>query len=160
MRMILFLLGRRVWIIFDLWRQFYVDLNSFRVLKWTFLRVTFLGSMFTTTFWRVRHLSSIARFVLSILLILAYWWVLIQGVRILGCRCWRLLRIVFFLGRRVVLLNSVLTSIPIFYFSFMKIPSIIRKAIIRLQRNILWGTSAAGGKKIPWWVQRQIQKFE
>jgi hypothetical protein len=120
MRMILFLLGRRVWIIFGLWRQFYVDLNSFRVLKWTFLRVTFLGSMFTTTFWRVRHFSSIARFVLSILLILAYWWMLIQGVQILWCRCWRLLRIGFFLGGRVVLLNSVLASIPISTFPLWK----------------------------------------
>jgi hypothetical protein len=48
------------------------------------------------------------------------------------------------------LINSVLASIPIFYLSFMKIPTGIRKAIIRLQRNFLWGSSASGVSKIPW----------
>jgi hypothetical protein len=41
------------------------------------------------------------------------------------------------LGGRVVLINSVLASIPIFYLSFMKIRTRVRKAIIRLQRNFL-----------------------
>jgi exonuclease III len=54
------------------------------------------------------------------------------------------------LGGRVVLINSVLASIPIFYLSYMKLPSGVRKAIIRLQRNFLWGTSASGESKIPW----------
>ncbi|WJX66218.1 hypothetical protein P8452_50797 [Trifolium repens] len=54
------------------------------------------------------------------------------------------------LGGRVVLINSVLASIPIFYLSFIKLPTGVRNSIIRLQRNFLWGTSASGGSKIPW----------
>ncbi|MCH88010.1 LINE-1 reverse transcriptase like [Trifolium medium] len=54
------------------------------------------------------------------------------------------------LGGRVVLINSVLESIPIFFLSFLKMPTGVRKAIIRLQRNFLWGTSASGGSKILW----------
>jgi hypothetical protein len=54
------------------------------------------------------------------------------------------------LGGRVVLINSVLASIPIFYLSYLKMPTGVRKAIIRLQRNFLWGTSSSGRSKIPW----------
>jgi hypothetical protein len=54
------------------------------------------------------------------------------------------------LGGRVVLINSVLASIPIFYLSYLKIPTGVRKAIIHLQRNFLWGISSSGRCKIPW----------
>ncbi|MCH80143.1 LINE-1 reverse transcriptase like [Trifolium medium] len=53
------------------------------------------------------------------------------------------------LGGRVVLLNSVLAAIPIFYLSLFKIPVGVWKKIIRLQRRFLWG-GAAGASKIPW----------
>jgi hypothetical protein len=57
------------------------------------------------------------------------------------------------LGGRIVLLNSVLNSIPIFFLSFMKIPVLIWKQIRRIQREFLWG-SRRGQKKINWikWV--------
>jgi hypothetical protein len=59
-------------------------------------------------------------------------------------------------GGRVVLINSVLASIPIFYLSFFKMPSGVRRDIIRLQRNFLWGTSASGGNKITWVSWRDV----
>ncbi|PNX84009.1 ribonuclease H [Trifolium pratense] len=52
-------------------------------------------------------------------------------------------------GGRVVLLNSVLAAIPIFYLSLFKMPVGVWKKIIRLQRRFLWG-GAAGASKIPW----------
>lgn len=51
------------------------------------------------------------------------------------------------LGGRIVLLNSILNSIPIFFLSFMKMPTKVWKAIIRVQREFLWG-GAMGSKKI------------
>jgi hypothetical protein len=53
------------------------------------------------------------------------------------------------LGGRVVLLNSVLAAIPIFYLSLFKIPVGVWKKIVRLQRRFLWG-GAAGSSKINW----------
>ncbi|MCH80733.1 LINE-1 reverse transcriptase like, partial [Trifolium medium] len=53
------------------------------------------------------------------------------------------------LGGRIVLLNSVLNSIPIFYMSFMKMPSQVWKKIISIQRDFLWG-GVRGGRKISW----------
>ncbi|PNY12727.1 ribonuclease H [Trifolium pratense] len=50
---------------------------------------------------------------------------------------------------RVVLLNSVLAEIPIFYLSLFKMPVGVWKKIIRLQRRFLWG-GAAGASKISW----------
>ncbi|MCI16424.1 ribonuclease H protein, partial [Trifolium medium] len=50
------------------------------------------------------------------------------------------------LGGRV----SVLSSIPVFYLSFLKLPSKARKAIVRIQRNFLWGGAAGVRDKIPW----------
>jgi hypothetical protein len=57
------------------------------------------------------------------------------------------------LGGRVVLLNSVLSAIPIFYLSLFKMPVGGWKKIVRLQRRFLWG-GAAGSSKISWvsWV--------
>jgi len=40
------------------------------------------------------------------------------------------------LGGRIVL-NSVLNSIPIFYLSFLKIPSTVRRKIVKIQREFL-----------------------
>ncbi|GAU32090.1 hypothetical protein TSUD_152950 [Trifolium subterraneum] len=54
------------------------------------------------------------------------------------------------LGGRVVLINSVLTSIPVFYFSFLKMPSSVRKVIVGMQQKFLWGGSSADKEKITW----------
>jgi hypothetical protein len=52
-------------------------------------------------------------------------------------------------GGRIVLLNSVLNSLPIFYLSFLKLPVQVWKKIVRIQREFLWG-GVGGGKKISW----------
>jgi hypothetical protein len=52
------------------------------------------------------------------------------------------------LGGRIVLINSVLNSIPIFYLSFMKLPVVVRKKIIRIQREFLWGGVKGGGELV------------
>jgi hypothetical protein len=52
-------------------------------------------------------------------------------------------------GGRIVLLNSILNSMPIFYLSFLKMPVQVWKRIVRLQREFLWG-GVGGGKKINW----------
>jgi hypothetical protein len=46
------------------------------------------------------------------------------------------------MGGRVVLLNSVLNSIPIFFLSYLKMPTKVWKLIVGLQRRFLWGVSA------------------
>ena len=43
------------------------------------------------------------------------------------------------LGGRIVLLNSMLKSIPIFYLSFLKMPMKVVKEVVGIQRKILWG---------------------
>jgi hypothetical protein len=53
------------------------------------------------------------------------------------------------LGGRIVLLNSVLNAIPIFYLSFFKMPVGVAKKIKRIQREFLWG-GTEGGRKINW----------
>jgi hypothetical protein len=53
------------------------------------------------------------------------------------------------LGGRIVLINSVLNSIQIFYLSFMELPVMVRKNIICIQREFLWG-GVKGGRKISW----------
>ncbi|MCH84888.1 LINE-1 reverse transcriptase like, partial [Trifolium medium] len=55
----------------------------------------------------------------------------------------------FSLGGRIVLLSSVLNSMPIFLLSYLKIPAQVLKRVIRIQREFLWG-GVKGGKKIPW----------
>jgi len=59
------------------------------------------------------------------------------------------------LGGRIVLLNSVLNAIPIFYLSYLKIPAKVVKEVIRIQRNFLWG-GARGGRKICWVNWRRV----
>jgi hypothetical protein len=53
------------------------------------------------------------------------------------------------LGGRIVLINSVLNSIPIFYLSFLKLPVVVLKKLIRIQREFLWG-GVKGGRKVSW----------
>ena len=53
------------------------------------------------------------------------------------------------LGGRVVLLNYVLNAIPIFYMSVMKMPVLVWKKIVRIQREFLWG-GAKRSRSIPW----------
>jgi hypothetical protein len=52
-------------------------------------------------------------------------------------------------GGRVVLINSVLNAIPIFFLSVMKMLVLVWKQIVRLQREFLWG-GIKRGKSIPW----------
>ncbi|KAK2426239.1 hypothetical protein P8452_40952 [Trifolium repens] len=43
------------------------------------------------------------------------------------------------LGGRIVLINAVLSSIPIFFLSYMKMPGKVWREVVKLQRNFLWG---------------------
>jgi len=58
-------------------------------------------------------------------------------------------------GGRIVLLNSVLNVIPIFYLSYLKIPEKVVKEVIRIQRIFLWG-GVGGGRKICWVKWRRV----
>jgi len=51
------------------------------------------------------------------------------------------------LGGRIVLLNSVLNAIPIFFLSFLKIPAKVVRMMIYIQRDFFWGV-VGGGQKI------------
>jgi hypothetical protein len=53
------------------------------------------------------------------------------------------------LGGRIVLINSVLNAIPIFYMSFLKMPVQVVKVVTRIQREFLWG-GVKGGRKLSW----------
>jgi hypothetical protein len=48
-----------------------------------------------------------------------------------------------------VLLNSVLSAIPIFYLSFMKMPVKVWKVVVKIQREFLWG-GLEKKRKINW----------
>jgi hypothetical protein len=61
------------------------------------------------------------------------------------------------LGGRIVIINSVLNAIPIFYLSFMKLPAEALKKIIRIQREFLWG-GLKGGRKISWVSWKEVCK--
>ena len=50
---------------------------------------------------------------------------------------------------RICLIKSILSSIPLFYLSLLKLPSTMLKKIVCLQRNFLWG-SGSEGRKIAW----------
>jgi hypothetical protein len=43
------------------------------------------------------------------------------------------------LGGRIVLINAVLSSIPIFFLSYMKMPVKVWREVVKIQRNFLWG---------------------
>nr|KYP51173.1 Putative ribonuclease H protein At1g65750 family [Cajanus cajan] len=53
------------------------------------------------------------------------------------------------LAGRVCLINFVLTSLPLFFLSFFKMPSGVVKKVETLQRNFLWGVKE-GSKKVAW----------
>jgi len=53
------------------------------------------------------------------------------------------------LGGRVVLLNFVFNAISTFYMSIMKMPTMVWKKIVRIQREFLWG-GVKRSKSIPW----------
>lgn len=65
------------------------------------------------------------------------------------CSLWKLKQLSFV--RRVCLINSVLTSLPLFflYFPFFKIPLVVLKKIVSLQRNFLWGGEGES-ENLPW----------
>ncbi|GAU19703.1 hypothetical protein TSUD_78280 [Trifolium subterraneum] len=52
-------------------------------------------------------------------------------------------------GGRVTLINSVLSSMPLYFFSFFKAPRCVIKDIEKIQRTFLWGGSL-DEKKINW----------
>jgi hypothetical protein len=58
------------------------------------------------------------------------------------------------LGGRIVLLNSVLNAIPIFYLTYMKMPVHVWKSIRRIQRDFLWGGTRRGSKMS--WVKWDV----
>lgn len=52
-------------------------------------------------------------------------------------------------GGRIVLLNSVLNSIPIFYLTFLRMPVKVWKMMVQIQREFMWG-GVGRGRKINW----------
>jgi hypothetical protein len=52
-------------------------------------------------------------------------------------------------GGRIILLNSVLNAIPVFYLSFLKMPVMVWKKIYRIEQEFLWG-GRRGRNKISW----------
>jgi hypothetical protein len=50
------------------------------------------------------------------------------------------------IGGRLTLINSVLSSLPLYFFSFYKSPKSVILELVRLQRNFLWGGGMEGNK--------------
>lgn len=63
------------------------------------------------------------------------------------------------LGGRIVLINSVLSSIPVYFFSIYKAPVSVIKAISELQKQFLWGGSV-DRKRIHWVRWEEVCKKE
>ncbi|GAU51623.1 hypothetical protein TSUD_414500 [Trifolium subterraneum] len=63
------------------------------------------------------------------------------------------------IGGRVTLINSVLSSIPLYFFSFYKAPRCIVNKLVRIQQNFLWG-GGLEDKKLCWikWEQVCLSK--
>jgi hypothetical protein len=57
------------------------------------------------------------------------------------------------LGGRLILINSVLAAIPLFYLSYLKMPTKVWRKIVMIQRKFLWGGSS-NKAKLAWvkWV--------
>ncbi|CAK8577625.1 unnamed protein product [Lathyrus sativus] len=53
---------------------------------------------------------------------------------------------------RITLINSVLTSLPIFWFSFYKAPASVLKSIDKIRSRFLWGGSEEKSKIH--WIKR------
>ena len=47
------------------------------------------------------------------------------------------------------MIKFVLFSIPLFFMSLFKLPSVVAENLVRLQRNFLWGWGS-DGRKIAW----------
>jgi hypothetical protein len=64
-------------------------------------------------------------------------------------------------GGRITLINSVLASIPLYFFSFFKAPCCVLKQLVRIQRNFLWG-GGLEDKKLCWikWDQICLPKAQ
>ena len=60
---------------------------------------------------------------------------------------WKQRKISF--GGRVTLIQSVLTSIPIYLFYFFRVPKLVEDKLVRLQRRFLWG-GGSDQNKIAW----------
>jgi hypothetical protein len=58
-------------------------------------------------------------------------------------------------GGRITLINSVLGSLPLYFFSFFKAPSCVIKLLVKIQRNFLWGGSN-GDRRLCWVKWDQI----
>ncbi|XP_050909583.1 uncharacterized protein LOC127123404 [Lathyrus oleraceus] len=57
------------------------------------------------------------------------------------------------IGGRVVLLNSILSNLPIFFFYFYEAPKMVLKEIIKIQRMFLWG----GCEDVKKWFEDEVQ---
>jgi hypothetical protein len=57
-------------------------------------------------------------------------------------------------GGRLVLLRVILSAIPIFYLSFMKMPVKVWKEVVKIQRKFLWGGVRSGSKMC--WVRWEV----
>nr|KYP76329.1 Putative ribonuclease H protein At1g65750 [Cajanus cajan] len=53
------------------------------------------------------------------------------------------------MARRVCLINSVLSAIPLYYLSFLRMLALVHKKLIAIQRRFLWGMDE-GTKQICW----------
>jgi hypothetical protein len=53
------------------------------------------------------------------------------------------------IGGRVTLINSVLSSLPLYFFSFFKAPVCVLKEMVSIQRSFLWG-GGVENKKMCW----------
>ena len=56
------------------------------------------------------------------------------------------------MGGRIVLLNSVLSALPTYFFSFMKAPISVIQRLTQLQRNFLWGGKIGDDRRKIAWV--------
>jgi hypothetical protein len=45
------------------------------------------------------------------------------------------------LGGRIVMINAVLSAIPVFFMSYMKMPTKVWREVVKIQRKFLWGGS-------------------
>ncbi|XP_071699063.1 uncharacterized protein [Rutidosis leptorrhynchoides] len=54
-------------------------------------------------------------------------------------------------GGRLVLIKSVLSSLPLYYFSIFRASSCVIKVLERVRRSFFWGGSGSGSKMSWWW---------